>query len=81
MAKKEWNDPTNSDNIKVTVTTITPMAEIKKGNLKTTGKEEQGKSYNKEYILSTDLMNGDVASIKVDKEIEDKKITDKGRND
>ena len=79
MAKKDWNDATNSDNIKITVTTITPMAEIKKGNIKTTGKEEQGKIYDNKYILSTDLMNGDVASIKVDKE--DKKVKDKGRNE
>ena len=80
MAKKEWNDPTNSNSIKINVTTITPMVEITKG-IETTGKEEQGKIYDNRYIFSTDLMNGDVASIKVDKEVEDKKVTDKDRND
>ena len=80
MAKKEWNDPTNSNSIKINVTTITPMVEITKG-IETTGKEEKGKIYDNRYIFSTDLMNGDVASIKVDKEVEDKKVTDKGRND
>lgn len=78
MAKKEWNEHTNSDSIEVAVTTITPMVEINKG-IKTTGKEEQGKIYGNSYILSTDLMNGNVASIKLDKE--GKKGIGKGRSE
>ena len=65
--KKEWNDPAmNKDNnYGIYVTTLAPMVQIEKEGIKTTGKEEQGKENSKD-IKSTDLINGDIKSFKID---------------
>lgn len=75
MAKKEeWND-TTPENVDVCVMALTQMVAIKEG-IKTTGKEKQGKAL--QGTNSTDLMNGNVQIILIEKDKEEVKQSTKG---
>ena len=72
MANKEYIEKAatlDDDKYIIGVTALAPMVEISK-NMEITGKDSKGEIYGKDNILSSDLMRGEVASIKVSQDDE-----------